>query len=83
MTSSTETAAATGSPDPKSGIDLRWVDDSVRPQDDLFEHVNGAWLRDHLIPEDRAVDGAFHVLRDRAEENVRDLITECAESSPE
>ena len=83
MTSSTETAAATESPDPRSGIDLRWVDDSVRPQDDLFEHVNGVWLRDHVIPDDRAVDGAFHVLRDRAEENVRDLITECAESSPE
>ena len=65
-----------------SGLDLEWVDDSVRVQDDLFAHVNGKWLERHVIPEDRAIDGAFHVLRDRAEENVRDIITECAESSP-
>lgn len=82
MTSSTDTAATETPTVPRSGIDLSWVDESVRPQDDLFEHVNGVWLREHVIPEDRAVDGAFHVLRDRAEENVRDLITECAESTP-
>ena len=25
----------------RSGLDLRWVDPAVRPQDDLFAHVNG------------------------------------------
>lgn len=65
---------------PVSGLDLEWVDDSIRVQDDLFAHVNGKWLTSHVIPEDRSVDGAFHVLRDRAEENVRDIITEAAES---
>lgn len=68
---------------PQSGIDLSWVDDDVRVQDDLFTHVNGKWLASHVIPEDRSVDGSFHVLRDRAEENVRDLITECAAADPE
>ncbi|WP_399510046.1 M13 family metallopeptidase [Williamsia muralis] len=83
MTSSTDTPSITAdASDPRSGIDLSWVDESVRPQDDLFEHVNGAWLREHIIPDDRPVDGAFHVLRDRAEENVRDLITECADNDP-
>lgn len=65
-----------------SGIDLEWVDDAVRVQDDLFSHVNGKWLKTHEIPDDRSVDGAFHVLRDRAEENVRNIITECAEADP-
>ena len=65
-----------------SGIDLEWVDDAVSVQDDLFSHVNGKWLDTHVIPDDRSVDGAFHVLRDRAEENVRDIITECAEADP-
>lgn len=69
--------------DLKSGLDLEWVDDSVRVQDDLFAHVNGKWLESHVIPEDRSVDGAFHVLRDNSEENVRDIITECAASNPE
>ncbi|MDL9946411.1 M13 family metallopeptidase [Gordonia sp. ABSL11-1] len=65
-----------------SGIDLSWVDDGVRVQDDLFAHVNGTWLQSHVIPDDRPLDGAFHVLRDRAEENVRDIITTCADSDP-
>ncbi|MDF3282902.1 M13 family metallopeptidase [Gordonia sp. N1V] len=68
---------------PASGLDLDWVDDAVRVQDDLFTHVNGKWLESHTIPEDRSVDGAFHVLRDRAEENVRDIIVEAADSNPE
>ncbi|MEN4474170.1 M13 family metallopeptidase [Mycolicibacterium cosmeticum] len=63
-----------------SGIDLTFVDAEVRPQDDLFGHVNGRWLTDYEIPADRATDGAFRTLADRAEEQVRDLITEAAES---
>ncbi|WP_083275184.1 M13 family metallopeptidase [Pseudonocardia sp. HH130630-07] len=61
-----------------SGLDLSWVDPGVRPQDDLFAHVNGRWLATHVIPEDRAQDGAFRVLRDRAEEQVHAIVTECA-----
>jgi putative endopeptidase len=62
----------------RSGLDLRWVDRTVRPQDDLFTFVNGAWLRDHEIPADRAQDGAFRDLRDRAEEDVRAIVEEAA-----
>ncbi|MET0898483.1 MAG: M13 family metallopeptidase [Mycobacterium sp.] len=65
----------------RSGIDLSHVDPSARPQDDLFGHVNGRWLTDYDIPADRATDGAFRSLFDRAEEQVRDLITQAAESS--
>ncbi|MEV3903546.1 M13 family metallopeptidase [Mycobacterium sp. NPDC050551] len=64
----------------RSGIDLTHVDPSARPQDDLFGHVNGRWLTDYEIPADRATDGAFRLLHDRAEEQIRDLITEAAES---
>ncbi|PRC61565.1 hypothetical protein C6A85_08015, partial [Mycobacterium sp. ITM-2017-0098] len=51
----------------KSGIDLRYVDEQARPQDDLFGHVNGRWLSEYQIPADRATDGAFRTLYDRAE----------------
>jgi len=61
--------------DIRSGIDLRFVDSDVRPQDDLFGHVNGRWLEEYDIPADRATDGAFRTLADRAEEQVRDIIT--------
>lgn len=64
----------------KSGIDLSHVDPQARPQDDLFGHVNGRWLTDYEIPVDRATDGAFRLLHDRAEEQIRDIITQAAES---
>ncbi|MDX2356312.1 M13 family metallopeptidase [Dietzia sp. PP-33] len=59
-----------------SGLDLQYVDRDVRPQDDLYQHVNGTWIRDHRIPADRPIDGAFLALRDLSEERVRDIITD-------
>ena len=64
----------------RSGIDLSYVDADFRPQDDLFGHVNGRWLAEYDIPADRATDGAFRYLFDRAEEQVRDLIIDASES---
>ena len=64
-----------------SGLDLNWVDPDVRPQDDLFAHVNGRWLATHEIPDDRSQDGAFRVLRDRAEDQVHEIVEECASSA--
>ena len=40
------------------------VDPAVRPQDDLFGHVNNHWLQTVEIPADRGRYGAFDVLRD-------------------
>jgi putative endopeptidase len=65
----------------RSGIDLSNVDTGTRPQDDLFGHVNGRWLAEYEIPADRATDGAFRSLFDRAEVQVRDLITEISEKA--
>lgn len=64
-----------------SGIDLTHLEPSIRPQDDLFGHVNGRWLAEYPIPADRATDGAFRVLHDRAEEQVREIITGAGTSS--
>ncbi len=59
-------------------LDLSHVDAGIRVQDDLFGHVNGAWLDSHEIPADRSTDGAFYALRDAAEETVRTIVEECA-----
>ena len=56
------------------------MDPSVRPQDDLFGHVNGRWLEATEIPSDRSAWGAFHVLAEEAEQQVRVIIEECAEA---
>lgn len=55
-------------------FNLTDVDQTVRPQDDLFRHVNGAWLATAQIPDDKSAWGAFHQLRDRAEAAVRDIV---------
>ena len=41
---------------------------------DLFELVNGTWAKTHEIPADRGIDGAFYVLRDKSEEDVRAIL---------
>ncbi len=45
----------------------------------MFGHVNGRWLKEYDIPADRATDGAFRHLFDRAEEQVRELIIEASQ----
>jgi putative endopeptidase len=60
---------------PASGIDLAELDPAVRPQDDLFRHVNGKWIERTEIPSDKARYGSFAVLAENAEEAVRDIIT--------
>src|SRR5690625_4586618 len=62
----------------KSGIDTAPVDSAVRPQDDLFGHVNGTWLKTVDIADDRATYGAFVVLVEEAEKAVREIIEEAA-----
>jgi predicted metalloendopeptidase len=61
-------------PPPKSGLDLAGFDRSVRPQDDLYRFAGGKWLADTEIPPDRSNYGAFIILDDKAQEEVRNLI---------
>ncbi|OOP65204.1 peptidase M13 [Arthrobacter sp. SRS-W-1-2016] len=63
---------------PQSGITLSNIDESVRPQDDLYQHVNGAWLKSTVIPDDRPLEGTFTALRDGAELAVKAIIEEAA-----
>lgn len=63
---------------PHSGIALSNIDHGVRPQDDLYQHVNGAWLKSTTIPDDRPLEGTFTALRDGAELAVREIIEEAA-----
>ncbi len=50
----------------------------IRPQDDLFGHVNGRWLVESEIPADRSSWGPFVQLADIAEEQVREIIEDLA-----
>jgi len=57
-----------------AGLDFSRQDESVRPQDDLYRHFNGGWLKTVEIPADRATDGAFMELRVQSEARVREII---------
>ena len=65
-----------------TGLDFGHRDQSVRPQDDLYRHFNGAWLKAAQIPADRASDGAFITLRIQSEARVREIV-ETASGSDE
>jgi putative endopeptidase len=53
----------------------------VRPQDDLFRHVNGRWLDEAEIPSDRASAGTFYDLNDAAEAHLRAIVEAAAASA--
>ncbi len=55
------------------------MDLDIRPQDDLFGHVNGRWLEETEIPADRSSWGPFVQLADAAEQHVKEIITELGE----
>ena len=54
------------------------MDPEVRPQDDLFGHVNGTWFATAEIPADRSAWGPFVELSDLSERRVRAIIEDAA-----
>ncbi|MBV61374.1 MAG: peptidase M13 [Nevskiales bacterium] len=72
------------SPEPQaplaSGVIHAHFDDSVQPQEDFYRWVNGTWLEETEIPADRSNYGAFSVLDDRAEKQLRSMIETAAET---
>lgn len=66
--------------DRHSGIDPDGFDTAVRPQDDLFLHVNGRWLLSTEIPADKSNYGSFTALDDAARENIRAIIEEATKN---
>ncbi|WP_091227663.1 M13 family metallopeptidase [Microbacterium sp. 3J1] len=59
-----------------SGLETSEFSSDIRPQDDLYRHVNGAWLERTEIPGDKARWGSFHLLAEQAEKDVRAIIEE-------
>ncbi len=61
-----------------SGIDLQWIDKSVRPQDDFFRFMSGKWLDTVEIPADRGRYGAFDQLAELSAKQSAAIIQELA-----
>ena len=58
------------------GIEIRYMDTTVRPQDDFYRYVNGKWLDETRIPPDRSRWGSFDELRKQTDLNVLSLLQE-------
>ncbi len=76
----TPAAPAAAPPPLTSGLDPATFDQAVRPQDDLFTHVNGAWLAKTKIPADKPSYGGFYEAHDRTQEQLRVLVEAAAKT---
>ena len=60
------------------GVDLTAMDSSVKPGDDFFAYVNGAWAKRTEIAPDRTFVGIDSILNDQLDRDVRAIVEDMA-----
>ena len=63
------------------GVDLTAMDSQVKPGDDFFRYVNGAWDKRTQIAPDRTFVGIDSVLNDQLDRDVRAIVEDMARNS--
>ncbi|WP_299175915.1 M13 family metallopeptidase [uncultured Chryseobacterium sp.] len=56
------------------GLDLSLMDKSVRPQDDIYNFVNGSWMKTAKIPSDKPTWGSFNKLAEDTDNNSMSIL---------
>jgi putative endopeptidase len=56
------------------GLDAGGMDHAVKPGDNFFKYVNGAWSDRTAIPDDKSSYGVDYVINDEAEARVRGIL---------
>lgn len=64
-----------------SGINKKNMDTTVNPGDNFNNYVNGTWLKTMKIPADKSSYGAFDLLYDQSQKDVKAIIEEAAKSN--
>ena len=62
------------------GIVLANMDTTVSPKADFYNYVNGSWLKNTKIPDDRTSWGGFGVLRKKTDQDVLNILAKAKES---
>jgi len=62
------------------GVDLTAIDSAVKPGDDFFDYVNGAWAKRTEIAADRTFVGIDSVLNDQIDRDVRAIVEDMAKN---
>ena len=60
------------------GINVPFMDKSVKPNDDFFKFVNGTWLKNTEIPADKTRWGSFDELRQNTDKDALAILKEAA-----
>ena len=60
------------------GYDAAAMDSAVKPGDDFFDFVNGAWAKRTEIAADRTFVGIDSVLNDQIDKDVRAIVEDMA-----
>lgn len=66
-----------------AGTNPAGMDAGVRAQDDLYSHVNAAWLARTVIPPDRVSFDAFSELGNKVEQDIHAIIQEVVAGPPQ
>ena len=69
--------------EPSPNLDTASFNRDVRPQDDIYEFVNGTWLKNTPIPDDKSNYGSFTKLADLSETRLKAIVEELAGQSHE
>ncbi len=64
-----------------SGINQKNMNAKVNPGDNFQEYVNGTWLKNTKIPSDKSSYGAFDILYDQSQADVKAIIENAAKGS--
>ena len=65
-------------PQKTPGINVPFMDKSVKPSDDFFKFVNGTWLKNTEIPADKTRWGSFDELRQNTDKDALAILKEAA-----
>lgn len=60
--------------DETHGLILANMDTTINPKNDFYNYVNGSWLKETEIPDDRSIWGGFSVLRKSTDKAVLDIV---------
>jgi putative endopeptidase len=70
-------AHAAGQPAvPPWGVDLSFIDKTVKPGDDFFLYANGAWYKKNTIPADRSYSGVNLELNLQNEARLKSIVAD-------
>jgi putative endopeptidase len=61
-----------------SGILTEYMDTTVEPGDNFTQYVNGTWVKNTPIPDDKASYGVAYMIYEESEDNVKKIIEESA-----